>query len=50
MKLKPEVIKYLLSKDVNYYVLRELGVTDQDLSTRDIALSKINSWDEVCHK
>jgi len=50
MKLKPETLQYLLSKNVNYYVLRELGVSDQDLTPREMALSKINRWDELCHK
>ena len=52
MKLKPELIQYLIKKEVNYYVLRELGVEDKDLSPRDIALTKINSWfeDDLCQK
>ena len=42
--MKQETINYLLERNVNYNVLRELGVKDHQLSEKQLDASKINSW------
>ncbi|MDB4014731.1 hypothetical protein N9483_00015 [Flavobacteriaceae bacterium] len=42
--MKQETINYLLERNVNYNVLRELGVQDHQLSEKQLDASKINSW------
>ena len=38
MKLKSELIQYLIKKEVNYYVLCELGVEDKETAPQLLLL------------